>query len=99
MNDDPDHLDGNAAAGPLTTVFAVDMTRSVVVCAGCGREDALATLRLYGRQNAMVLRCPACEAVNLRLLDTGTTTHLDVRGCSRLSFATAPDARSAPAER
>ena len=83
-------LDGNAAAGRLSDLFAVDMTRATITCEGCGREGALATLRLYGGGVGIVLRCPDCEAVNLRLLDTGTTLNLDLRGCARLCVRSAP---------
>ena len=31
-----DHLDGNAAAGELSEVFALDVTMAVATCAGCG---------------------------------------------------------------
>jgi len=84
MMDDVMPLDGNAAAGRLADLFAVEMTRALMVCDGCGREGALATLTLYGGAG-MVLRCPSCEAVILRLLDTGTTLNLDLRGCTRLT--------------
>ncbi|HEV2734321.1 MAG TPA: DUF6510 family protein [Longimicrobiaceae bacterium] len=85
MMDDVMPLDGNAAAGRLAELFAVEMTRAVIVCAGCGNEGPLATLRLYGGAVGVVLRCPACDAVNLRLLGTGTTLNLDLRGCARLT--------------
>ena len=82
--DDVMPLDGNAAAGRLADLFAVEMTRAIVVCDGCGRESALATLKLYGGAG-VVLRCPSCEAVILRFLDTGSTLNLDLRGCTRLT--------------
>ena len=89
MMDDVMPLDGNAAAGPLAALFAVEMTSATVVCGGCGREAALATLRLYGGAG-LVLRCPGCDTVILRMLDTGTSLSLDMRGCARLTVR-APD--------
>ncbi|CAA9319649.1 MAG: hypothetical protein AVDCRST_MAG90-1560 [uncultured Microvirga sp.] len=86
MMDDVTPLDGNAAAGRLADLFAVEMTRAMIVCESCGREGALATLMLYGGGEGVVLRCPSCEAVNLRLLDTGTTLNLDLRGSTRLTI-------------
>ena len=77
-------LDGNAAAGRLADLFAVEMTGATIVCDGCKREGALATLTFYGGAG-VVLRCPACEAVILRLVDTGSTLNLDLRGCTRLT--------------
>jgi hypothetical protein len=84
MMDDVMPLDGNAAAGRLADLFAVEMTRAIVVCDGCGREGALATLKFYGSAG-VVLRCPTCEAIILRLLNTGSTLNLDLRGCTRLT--------------
>jgi hypothetical protein len=84
MMDDVMPLDGNAAAGRLAELFAVEMTRAIIVCEGCGHESALATLRLYSGAG-VVLRCPACEAAVLRLLDAGDTLNLDLRGCTRLT--------------
>jgi hypothetical protein len=85
MMDDVMPLDGNAAAGRLADVFAVEMTGATVVCEGCGREGALATLKFYGGAG-VVLRCPTCEAVILRLVDTGGNLNLDLRGCTRLTW-------------
>lgn len=83
-------LDGNAAAGRLAELFVPDMTAAAITCDGCGREGPLATLILYGGGAGAVLRCPSCDAVNLRLLDTGATLNLDLRGCARLTIRVAP---------
>jgi hypothetical protein len=90
MSNDNVPLDGNAAAGRLLDVFAVDMTAATVMCEGCGRESALATLALYGGAVGLVLRCPSCDAVNLRLSNTGRSIHLDLRGASRISIRVTP---------
>jgi hypothetical protein len=90
MSDDNVPLDGNAAAGRLMDVFAFDMTGATVMCEGCGRESALATLALYGGAVGLVLRCPSCDAVNLRLSNTGRSIHLDLRGASRVSIRLTP---------
>lgn len=84
MMDDVMPLDGNAAAGRLADLFAVEMTRAMIVCDSCGREAALAMLRLYGGAG-LVLRCPGCDTVILRMMNTGATLSLDMRGCSRLT--------------
>ncbi|MDZ4866471.1 MAG: DUF6510 family protein [Alphaproteobacteria bacterium] len=89
MSDDQ-ALDGNAAAGRLMDVFARDMTGAMVTCEGCGVESALATLALYGGAVGLVLRCRGCDAVNLRLTNTGRAIHLDLRGASRISIRTTP---------
>jgi hypothetical protein len=89
MSDDT-ALDGNAAAGRLADIFAVDITGAMVTCEGCGRESALATLALYGGAVGLVLRCRGCDAVNLRLSNTGRTIHLDLRGATRISVRATP---------
>ena len=86
MMDEIEPLDGNAAAGPLAELFAVEMSTATIVCEGCAREAPLATLAYYGGAG-LVLRCPACDVVILRLVRTATTLNLDVRGCARLTIA------------
>jgi hypothetical protein len=41
------YQDGNALAGPLREIFAVDVTVARAQCAGCGRAGAVAELRVY----------------------------------------------------
>ncbi|HXV94565.1 MAG TPA: DUF6510 family protein, partial [Pseudonocardia sp.] len=60
------HLDGNAVAGPLAELFAVELSAATVVCAHCARSAPLAEHRLYTDAPALVLRCPSCEGVVLR---------------------------------
>ena len=51
-------------------------------CAHCGRTDALATARLYPNSHGLLLRCPGCTEILLRLVDTGDTVCLDLQGLS-----------------
>jgi hypothetical protein len=85
MMEDVVPLDGNAAAGSLAALFAVEPTAILVTCEGCGREGALATLKLYGGSVGLVLRCPTCDTANVRFADTGTRMTVDLRGSSRLT--------------
>lgn len=85
MTEDLVPLDGNAAAGPLAALFAVEPTMIIVTCEGCGREGALATLKLYGGPVGLVLRCPNCDTANVRSANTGTRVTLDLRGSTRLT--------------
>jgi hypothetical protein len=90
---DPDRalmLDGNALAGVLQEVFAVEMTASPTECASCGREGALGTLLAFIQGPGMVLRCPACEQVILRIVQTPGAIYLDARGAVYLRLARAP---------
>lgn len=64
------HVDGNALAGALAEVFAVDVTVCDCRCGGCGAVGALATARVYTRCPGAVARCAHCSAVLLVLTDT-----------------------------
>ena len=57
-SDAEQRLDGNAAAGLLREVFAVELTAAIAVCGGCGRHSVVAELMLYGGALGAVLRCP-----------------------------------------
>ena len=83
-------LDGNAA-GVLQEVFAGELTARPTECAHCGREGALGTLLVFVRAPGIVLRCPACEQVMLRIVQTPEATYLDARGVMSLRLdRTAP---------
>ena len=41
------YQDGNALAGPLREIFAVELTGATGRCASCGRVDTVAHLRVY----------------------------------------------------
>ena len=73
-------LDGNAVAGLLQEVFAVEMTASPTVCAHCGRSGAVGTLLAFTQAPGAVLRCPACEQVVLRIVQTPDALYVDARG-------------------
>jgi hypothetical protein len=81
-------LDGNAMAGDLREIFAVDVTAARFTCAGCGHTDAIATLRLWGPAPGQVGRCPGCEQVVLRIVTAPGRTFLDLRGALRIEVPT-----------
>jgi hypothetical protein len=82
--DVPTYLDGNAAAGALSAVFAVDVTAAIGRCAGCGRTGVFAEARLYTDAPGLVARCPGCDDVLLRVVTTPSETYLDLRGLTYL---------------
>ncbi len=88
MSDAPDDwnsalmLDGNAVAGLLDEVFGREMTSSRCRCAHCGAVGALATLRAFTQAPGVVLRCPGCEHVIMRMVQAGGVTYLDIRGAA-----------------
>jgi Family of unknown function (DUF6510) len=80
-------LDGNAAAGVLREVFAVDVTAAQGRCVGCGSIAPMAEARLFANAPGLVLRCPGCDAVLLRMVSGGGRHWLDVRGLAYLQFS------------
>lgn len=75
-----EHLDGNALAGPLGEIFAVDITSATGRCASCGLTGPVASLHVYGPDPGLVARCPGCEEVVLRMVRAPGTAWLDLRG-------------------
>lgn len=82
------HLDGNALAGPLSTVFAVDLTTATAVCAGCGRADQVAALRVFGAPMGLVARCPGCDHVMLSYTELPAGRTLQMHGMAALRLPT-----------
>jgi len=78
-------LDGNAAAGALQQLFAVEMTSIEAACASCGREEPLGRHHVYTNAPGIVVRCSHCEGVVLCLVETPARTFLDVTGVLRLA--------------
>jgi hypothetical protein len=73
-------LDGNAAGGALRDVFAIDVTAARATCAGCGDARPIGALLTYGHPMGVVLRCPGCDAVMLRLVRSPAHLTLDASG-------------------
>lgn len=84
------YQDGNALGGPLSEIFAVDLTAAVSRCAACGGTGPMARLRVYGRAPGLVARCPDCAHVVLRLVRGPDTAWLDLQGASSLAIPLGP---------
>lgn len=82
-------LDGNAAAGDLRAIFAVDVTAATGQCANCGQAAPLGTAQLYNQAPGLVLRCTSCENILLRMVNASGRTWLDLRGLAYLQVDTA----------
>jgi Family of unknown function (DUF6510) len=83
------YLDGNAAAGELSRIFAMDVTTAEGQCAHCGAKRRFAEAHLYMQSPGVVARCAVCEHVLLRLVNVRQQVLLDMRGMSYLSLDTA----------
>ena len=79
-------LDGNAVAGALEAAFGADMTAVPGCCAHCGAVNMVGTLRAWTRAPGAVLRCPSCNGVVLRVVETTDATYVDARGAAYLRF-------------
>lgn len=75
-----DYRDGNALAGPLSELFAVDVTAAEGRCGHCGLAGPVAALHVYGPEPGLVARCPGCAEVMLRLVRGPGAAWLDLRG-------------------
>ena len=82
--DAADYLDGNAAAGDLSKIFAVDVTAAQGQCANCGAIRRFAEAHLYMQAPGVVARCAVCEHVLLRLVNAQQQMVLDARGMTYL---------------
>jgi hypothetical protein len=78
------YLDGNAAAGELSTIFAMDVTTAEGQCAHCGAIKRFAEAHLYMQAPGIVARCAVCDRVLLRLVNARQRMFLDARGMTYL---------------
>jgi hypothetical protein len=83
MRDDPAvelTVDANAVGGMLAAVFGADVTGSPGQCAHCHTVSVVGTMRVYMRGPGVVVRCPACAQVVLRMVRTPAGMYLDASG-------------------
>ena len=80
------HLDGNAIAGVLEQLFGRDMTLASGRCSGCGAEREVGALYVY-RSAGIVVRCPDCDTVLLRIVEAPDRVWVDFRGLSTVEIA------------
>ena len=86
-NDSELVLDGNAAAGLLQELFAVEITTAQIQCETCGSSGAVGALRLYAAPMGAVLRCTCCDAILMRAVHTPHGRWLEMTGARYLRFA------------
>jgi hypothetical protein len=73
-------LDGNAVAGELSEIFALDVTTAIVTCADCGATGMVAAAHVFESEIGTVMRCPACEGVLARIVHMPGEIHMEMRG-------------------
>jgi hypothetical protein len=79
-------LDGNAAGGVLSEVFAGDVTAAPCTCGGCGATEPLAAAQAYLDGPGTVLRCAHCELVLIRVVRIRERLLVDTAGVRRLEL-------------
>jgi hypothetical protein len=77
-------LDGNAISGQLWELLGTEMTLATSVCGACGATDLVARLDVYVRAPGVVVRCPACGAVLMRIVRAPGRVWLDLGGLQTL---------------
>jgi Zn finger protein HypA/HybF involved in hydrogenase expression len=76
-------LDGNAVAGLLQEVFAVEMTTATGTCNQCGATDAVGALHVF-RGAGIVMRCPHCDNTLMTIVEAGTRVWIGFAGVRTL---------------
>ena len=87
MRDDPAGdlvLDGSSVGGVLAALLGADVTGMPGQCASCHTVHIVGTMRVYMRGPGIVVRCPSCTEVVLRIVETPSGTMLDLRGIAAL---------------
>jgi hypothetical protein len=72
-------LDGNGVAGVLIEVFGAEVTAIARTCGSCGTVAAVGAHRAY-RGAGLVLRCPGCADVAIRIAQLPDRNVVLVRG-------------------
>jgi Zn finger protein HypA/HybF involved in hydrogenase expression len=79
-------LDGNAVAGMLGEVFAVEMTTATMTCGSCGMAGAVGAMHVF-RGAGIVLRCPNCDNAMVKIVEGGTRIWMNFGGMQALEVA------------
>jgi len=87
-SDVDDYLDGNAAAGELSNIFAMDITAAEGQCAHCGAIKRFAEAHVYLQAPGLVARCSVCQHVLLRLVNARERVFFDLQGMRSLILNT-----------
>jgi hypothetical protein len=81
-----EELDGNAAAGMLSEVFALEVTGARGRCDSCGNIGELGAARAFIEAPGVVIRCRSCGSVLLVLVRGGGRFWLGMQGTTWLEL-------------
>jgi Zn finger protein HypA/HybF involved in hydrogenase expression len=76
-------VDGNAIAGLLQEVFAVEMTTAILTCTSCSAREPVGASRVF-RGAAVVVRCPHCDNALMTILKDDTRVWIGFVGVRSL---------------
>ena len=79
-------LDGNAVAGLLQEVFAVEMTAANGTCDACGATNQVGALHVF-RGAGVVMRCPDCAEVLVTIVRDDSRVWISFTGVRMLQVA------------
>jgi Family of unknown function (DUF6510) len=76
-------LDGNAVAGLLQEVFAVEMTTAIGTCDRCGAADRVGALHVF-QGAGIVMRCRNCDNALVTIVEDGPRVWIGFAGVRTL---------------
>jgi Zn finger protein HypA/HybF involved in hydrogenase expression len=79
-------VDGNAVAGLLQEVFAVEMTTANGTCGTCGATEAVGATHVF-RGAGIVMRCPHCDNPLVKIVRDDTRLWIGFPGVRTLEVA------------
>jgi hypothetical protein len=78
-------LDGNAVAGLLREVFAVEMTTAIGTCNRCGANEPIGAVRVFLGAGA-VLRCRHCDNALVKIVRSDERLWISLPGVRSLEL-------------
>lgn len=86
MDPNEHHVDGNAIAGLLQEIFVAEFTTLERTCQSCGDTSPAGAHRSY-RGAGVVLRCPHCDDIALRVSSLPDRAVFELRGAWSVQLA------------
>ena len=76
-------LDGNAVAGLLREVLAVEMTTAIGTCDNCGASEPVGAVHVF-HGAGVVMRCPHCDNALVTIVKDDTRVRVGFPGVRTL---------------
>ena len=82
-------LDGNSVGGVFYEMLGIEITAAPTECATCSTPNDIGALMVFDQAPGIIMRCPACGNVMLRVVKTPNAYYIDARGAAYLRIARA----------